>query len=204
MNEQDILAGEPASKSIDIIDQTPEAENLIGGAMDDSVLAQDPVAEAEAAEPVVAEAPAEVAPVEAPVEPVAEPAAAEPVITEPVVAEEPRVEAPKAETPKANVDIKADPEHAFDESNEEYFKVTREKLMNLRRERNETIVQLDKKEDELTLIERENNQYANRGIFEKIEHKKADELRNEIYNLHSAINSKDRTIDMLSNVLRTL
>lgn len=157
--------------SINIVDQTPDAEDLING-----------------------------------------PDANDDAATENIenVEEEKKMDIPEPRPverpfpPKEDTTITIDPEHAYEESNEDYFRTTREKLASMRRERNELIVQMDKKEDELTGIERENTQYANRGIFEKINHERADQLHREIHDLRNAIMSKNRTVETLSGVIRTL
>ena len=160
-------------KSINIIDQTPEAEDLINGAP-----VSDEVQTIEQLEQIIKEQHnEEEKPMDRPEPPVA---------------------------PKEEIEINVDPEHAYNDSDEDFFRTTREKLSSLRKERNELIVQMDKKEDELTRIERVNTQYVNHSLFHKIDHEEADRLRHEIHEIHNAISSKNRTIDTLSGVLRTL
>ena len=113
---------QPLGKSIDIVDQTPEAEDLIN------------------AEPIEVNQPEPEAPVD------------------PEYHEEPKTnDEPKSyEEPKGEINI--DPERACEVENQEFFDIMREKLSNMRRERNECIVQIDKKKDEITFIERRNLQ----------------------------------------------
>ena len=139
-------------KSINIVDETPEAENLID----------------DAEEP----------------------------------AEEPKEE-PKAE-PKNDGDLKIDPEHAVEEANEDFFRALNERVAKLRRERNELIVQADKKEDEMTMIERYNSQYDLLGEFDKIERDRVESLRNEVRDLREQSKKKDHSIRSILKTIRTM
>jgi catalase len=160
-------------KSINIIDQTPEAEDLINGTP--------AIDEAQTIEEL------------------------ERIVKTQKNQEEEHMERPEPPFAKReDIEINVDPEHAFNESDEDYFHTTREKLSSLRKERNELIVKMDKKEDELTNVERKNAQYVDRGVFDKVDHETADNLHREIHELRNTIMSKNRTIGTLSGVLRTL
>ena len=176
-----------SGKSIDIVDKTPEAEDLINGAEVEDY-AEDYIDYGEGeeqSEPEATTEEAETAP-EKPEAPKEEPKEEE---KEEIIMEEP---------------AKFDAEHAFDPGNDEYFRITREKLASLRRERNETIVKIDKAEDELTALERENSQFASSGNYDKVNRDRANELRKEIRELHNVIFSKNHTINTLLGVLRAL
>lgn len=176
-----------SGKSIDIVDKTPEAEDLINGAeVEDYSGDYIDYGEGEKqSEPEATPEEAETAP-EKPEAPKEEPKEEE---KEEIVMKEP---------------AKFDAEHAFDPGNDEYFRITREKLASLRRERNETIVKIDKAEDELTALERENSQFASSGNYDKVNRDRANELRKEIRELHNVIFSKNHTINTLLGVLRAL
>ena len=181
----------PAGKSIDIVDKTPEAEDLFNG--DNEEVVEEKVVEEEKMEPIAPVEPVEpVAPIEpiAPIEPV-EPAAPVP----PVAPIEHNAE---------SVEINIDAEHAYDKANEDFFRATREKISNLRRERNECIVAADKKEDELITVERLNSQYEIAGAFEKIDCEHTDNLLNEIRDLRSQACAKDRAIRSSLKIIREL
>lgn len=147
---------QPLGKSIDIVDQTPEAEDLIN------------------AEPIEVNQPEPEAPVE------------------PEYHEEPKGE------------INIDPERACEVENQEFFDIMREKLSNMRRERNECIVQIDKKQDEITIIERRNLQYEVAGTPEKVERGRIEQLEAEISEIREQVAAKDRIIHGVLRTLRTL
>ena len=181
----------PAGKSIDIVDKTPEAEDLFNG--DNEEVVEEKVVEEEKMEPIAPVEPVEpVAPIEpiAPIEPV------EPVAPVPPVA--------PIEHNAESVEISIDADHAYEEANEDFFRATREKISNLRRERNECIVAADKKEDELITVERLNSQYKIAGAFEKIDCEHTDNLLNEIRDLRSQACAKDRAIRSALNIIREL
>ena len=159
---------QPLGKSIDIVDQTPEAEDLIN------------------AEPIEANQPEPEAP------------------AEPEYHEEPKTyDEPKShEEPKGEINI--DPERACEVENQEFFDIMREKLSNLRRERNECIVQIDKKQDEITIIERRNLQYEVAGTPEKVERGHIEQLEAEISDIREQVAAKDRIIHGVLRTLRTL
>jgi hypothetical protein len=184
---QNIERQKNSGKSIDIVDKTPEAEDLINGAEVEDY-AEDYIDYGEGEEQSEPEATPEEAETaqEKPEAPKEEPKEEE---KEEIVMEEP---------------AKFDAEHAFDPGNDEYFRITREKLASLRRERNETIVKIDKAEDELTALERENSQFASSGNYDKVNRDRANELRKEIRELHNVIFSKNHTINTLLGVLRAL
>ena len=179
-----------SSKSIDIIDQSPEAEDLINGSPADT-----------AASSSADEAPAEVTPSP---EPGIDNANIEPV--ENVAPVDNNIEQPETEPARANDsgEIKIDSEHAYEEGNEEFFRTMREKLSTLRRERNECIVAADKKEDELTLIERYNSQYEIAGAFDKVETERTESLRDEIREARKQAEAKDRAVRAILKTIRTL
>jgi len=178
----------PAGKSIDIVDKTPEAEDLFNG--DNEEVVEEKVAEEEKVEPI------------APVEPVEPVAPIEPIA--PIEPVEPVTPVAPIEHNVASAEINIDAEHAYEEANEDFFRATREKISNLRKERNECIVAADKKEDELTTIERLNSQYEIAGAFEKIDCGHADSLRNEIRDLRSQAGAKDRAIHSSLKIIREL
>ena len=181
---------EPAGKSIDIVDRTPEAEDLIGSdeIEETNTNATEEIKE-EAAEENKMEPIEPITPIEpiAPIEPVKP---AEPV--KPI------------QHINDNLDINIDAEHAYEESNEDFFRATRENIFNLRRERNECIVSADKKEDELTTIERRNSQYEIAGEFDKIDRESIDALRNEIRDIRGQADAKDRAIRSALKIIRAL
>ena len=178
----------PAGKSIDIVDKTPEAEDLFSG--DNEEVVEEKVAEEEKVEPI------------APVEPVEPVAPIEPIA--PIEPVEPVAPVAPIKHNVAPAEINIDAEHAYEEANEDFFRATREKISNLRRERNECIVAADKKEDELTTIERLNSQYEIAGAFEKIDCEHTDNLRNEIRDLRSQAGAKDRAIRSSLKIIREL
>lgn len=162
----------PAGKSIDIVDKTPEAEDLINGNTTEET-------ETEATEEAKEETKEEV----------------EEIKMEPI--------APVQHNDEP-VNINIDAEHAYEESNEDFFRATREKIVNLRKERNECIVAADKKEDELTNIERYNSQYEIAGAFDKIDRAGVENLRNEIRDLHTQADAKDKAIRSALKIIRAL
>ena len=168
---------EPAGKSIDIVDRTPEAEDLIGS---DEIEETNTNATEETKEEAEENKMEPIEPI-APIEPV-----------KPI------------QHINDNLDINIDAEHAYEESNEEFFRATREKISNLRRERNECIVSADKKEDELTTIERRNSQYEIAGEFDKIDRESIDALRNEIRDIRGQADAKDRAIRSALKIIRAL
>ena len=174
----------PAGKSINIVDQTPEAEDLINGA---------PAEAAEAAEPVE--------PI-TPIENENETKEEEKVEVKPIEPVEPI--APVMPSHANNADINIDAEHAYEESNEDFFRNTREKISNLRKERNECIVSADKKEDELTNVERYNSQYEIAGAFDKIDRERVESLRNEIRDIRAQADAKDKAIRAALKIIRTM
>lgn len=178
----------PAGKSIDIVDKTPEAEDLFSG--DNEEVVEEKVAEEEKVEPI------------APVEPVEPVAPIEPIA--PIEPVEPVAPVAPIEHNVASAEINIDAEHAYEEANEDFFRATREKISNLRRERNECIVAADKKEDELTTIERLNSQYEIAGAFEKIDREHVDSLRNEIRDLRGQADTKDKAIRSSLKIIRAL
>ena len=176
-------AEEPAGKSIDIVDKTPEAEDLIGS---DEVEETNTNATEEIKEEAEENKMEPIEPI-TPIEPVKP---AEPV--KPI------------QHINDNLDINIDTEHAYEESNEDFFRATREKISNLRRERNECIVSADKKEDELTTIERRNSQYEIAGEFDKIDRESVDALRNEIRDIRGQADAKDKAIRSALKIIRAL
>ena len=186
---------EPTEKSIDIVDKTPEAEDLIGGDEIEETNTNATEEIKEEAEENKMESIEPIAPIEpiTPIEPIA------PI--EPVKPAEP---VKPIQHIGDNLDINIDTEHAYEESNEDFFRATREKISNLRRERNECIVSADKKEDELTTIERRNSQYEIAGEFNKIDHESVDTLRNEIRDIRSQADAKDRAIRSALKIIRAL
>lgn len=180
---------EPAGKSIDIVDKTPEAEDLIGSDEVEETNTNTTEEIKEEAEENKMEPIEPITPIEpiAPIEPVKP---AEPV--KPI------------QHIDNNLDINIDTEHAYEESNEDFFRATREKISNLRRERNECIVSADKKEDELTTIERRNSQYEIAGEFDKIDRESVDTLRNEIRDIRGQADAKDKAIRSALKIIRAL
>lgn len=180
-----------SGKSIDIVDKTPEAEDLINGAEVEDYAEEyiDYDNNEEKSEPEAAPKESEVAP-------------EEPEAPKDGITEEPKEE--EKEEIVMEEPAKFDAEHALDPGNDDYFRITREKLASLRRERNETIVKIDKAEDELTALERENSQFASSGNYDKVNRDRANELRKDIRELHNVIFNKNHTINTLLGVLRAL
>lgn len=176
-------AEEPAGKSIDIVDKTPEAEDLIGS---DEVEETNTNATKEIKEEAEENKMEPIEPI-TPIEPIAPIEPVKPI-----------------QHINDNLDINIDAEHAYEESNEDFFRATREKISNLRRERNECIVSADKKEDELTTIERRNSQYEIAGEFDKIDRESVDALRNEIRNIRGQADAKDKAIRSALKIIRAL
>lgn len=173
----------PASKSINIVDQTPEAEDLINGAPAEAAEPAEPIAPIENENGTKEEERVEIKPIE-PVEPIA------PVMP--------------SHANNADININIDAEHACEESNEDFFRSTREKISNLRKERNECIVSADKKEDELTNVERYNSQYEIAGAFDKIDRERVESLRNEIRDIRAQADAKDKAIRAALKIIRTM
>lgn len=181
----------PAGKSINIVDQTPEAEDLINGVADnnETEITEEKVEPMNNIKPI---APVEQLESVAPVEQVEQVAPVEPVA--------PVMLSHNDEAAEINIDA----EHAFEESNEDFFRTTREKIANLRKARNENIVSADKKEDELTTIERYNSQYEITGALDKIDRERVETLRNEIRDLRADADAKDKAIRASLKIIRTL
>ena len=177
----DTVEEKPASKSINIVDQTPEAEDLINGAPAEAAESTEPIEPIKDENETKEEEKVEIKPIE-PVEPIA------PVMPSHI----------------NNADINIDAEHAYEESNEDFFRSTREKISNLRKERNECIVSADKKEDELTSIERYNSQYEIAGVFDKIDRERVESLRNEIRDIRAQADAKDKAIRAALKIIRTM
>jgi hypothetical protein len=187
--EQGSSEGEkPAEKAINIVDKTPEAENLID---------ETPTMDAPTMDTSAPKTPVDLAPESTPLEAPAE---------TPSLPKQP--EAP-AETPKETELHKApkldiDAEHAFDDANEDLFHTTREKITNLRKERNELIASVDEKEDELTALERLNSQYEIAGEYEKISYSDIDKLRNEIRDIRTQAETKERALRSALKLIRAM
>lgn len=177
----DAVEGKPAGKSINIVDQTPEAEDLINGAQAEAAEPVEPITPIENENETKEEEKVEIKPIE-PVEPIA----------------------PVMPSHANNADINIDAEHAYEESNEDFFRSTREKISNLRKERNECIVSADKKEDELTNVERYNSQYEIAGAFDKIDRERVESLRNEIRDIRAQADAKDKAIRAALKIIRTM
>lgn len=177
----DAVEEKPAGKSINIVDQTPEAEDLINGAQAEAAEPVEPITPIENENETKEEEKVEIKPIE-PVEPIA----------------------PVMPSHANNADINIDAEHAYEESNEDFFRSTREKISNLRKERNECIVSADKKEDELTNVERYNSQYEIAGAFDKIDRERVESLRNEIRNIRAQADAKDKAIRAALKIIRTM
>ena len=174
------VAAEPVlgEKSINIIDETPEAEDLITNA---------PQPEP-ATEPVPAAGP----------EPAIEPTP----VAEPAPMAEP-VPAPVKDD-KDKPEIHFDPDHASDPENEALFNALREKLVVLRRERNELIAQIDKVEDELTNSERTKSRYEVAGEYSYADYDRSNVLSDDIRKLDLQCRIKERSIHSILGLLRTL
>lgn len=177
----DAVEEKPAGKSINIVDQTPEAEDLINGAPAEAAEPVEPITPIENENETKEEEKVEIKPIE-PVEPIA----------------------PVMPSHANNADINIDAEHAYEESNEDFFRSTREKISNLRKERNECIVSADKKEDELTNVERYNSQYEIAGAFDKIDRERVESLRNEIRDIRAQADTKDKAIRAALKIIRTM
>ena len=174
--EQGSSEGEkPAEKAINIVDKTPEAENLID---------ETPTMDAPTMDTSAPKTPVDLAPESTPLEAPAE----TPKETEPHKA------------PKLDIDA----EHAFDDTNEDLFHTTREKITNLRKERNELIASVDEKEDELTALERLNSQYEIAGEYEKINYSDIDKLRNEIRDIRTQAETKERALRSALKLIRAM
>ena len=163
-------AEKPAGKSIDIVDKTPEAEDLINGPDTNNENTDNN-------NEVVEENHVELQ-----------------------VPSEQNQEAPVVN----NTDFNIDPEHAFEESNEDFFRMTREKIANLRKERNECTVAADKKEDELVTVQRYNSQYEVAGAYDKVDRERVESLRNEIRDLRAQAEGKDKVLRSALKTLTTL
>ena len=129
--------------------------------------------------------------------------------TEELISSESQSEPASAPAP-ASVDdniadeIHFDPDRAFDPENDALFNALREKLAILRRERNELLNQIDKKEDELTVYERTKTQYEVAGRYDDIDNSRFDTLNDEIYKLDLQRRFKERSIHSILGLLHTL
>ena len=188
-----------AGKPIDIVDETPEAEDLINDNSEGAEAETETIAQAETQpEPKEEKEEVKMEPI-APIEPITPIEPIAPI--EPVTPIEP-VSPAKHMNESADININA--EHACDESNEDFFRATREKITNLRRERNECIVSADKKEDELTTVERYNSQYEITGAFDKIDRESVEKLRTEIRDIRAQADAKDRAIRSALKLVRAM
>ena len=194
-----------AGKPIDIVDETPEAEDLINDNSEGAEAETETIAQEETQpEPKEEKEEVKVEPI-TPIEPIAPIEPITPI--EPIAPIKPVAPIEPVSPTKhvnENADIEINAEHACDESNEDFFRATREKIINLRRERNECIVSADKKEDELTTIERYNSQYEITGAFDKIDRESVEKLRNEIRDIRAQADAKDRAIRSALKLVRAM